>query len=161
MIQENRNWFVGERSEALASILLRSQGDIRIVEERDADEGVDFLVDVNQASRAPLQCFAVQVKGTLLDDPQQRLTLAKESIKTENETRLIYPTCLFVFNVRDRASYYAWVAEPIVENHSAKLRIAAPDSLSVLDQDSIQKIIQRVRDWYSAVPQNFVPTSPA
>ena len=42
----NEPWFVAERSEALAGVLLTSHGDVRVRDERKRDGGLDFLVEM-------------------------------------------------------------------------------------------------------------------
>ena len=43
MSSTNEPWFVAERSEALAGVLLTSRKDVRIRDERKHDSGLDFL----------------------------------------------------------------------------------------------------------------------
>ena len=44
-------WFVEERSEALAGLLLTSRKDVRVRDERKHESGLDFLVGGNRRSR--------------------------------------------------------------------------------------------------------------
>ena len=51
-------WFVIERSEALAGLLLTSRDDVSIEKEYKQDDGVDFLVGINTGE--PLSTKAVR-----------------------------------------------------------------------------------------------------
>ena len=43
MPNEDRNWFITERSEALASLMLTSRSDVTVESENKKDDGVDFV----------------------------------------------------------------------------------------------------------------------
>ena len=48
MSSTNEPWFVAERSEALAGVLLTSRKDVRVRDERRHDRGLEFLVELRQ-----------------------------------------------------------------------------------------------------------------
>jgi hypothetical protein len=64
----NEPWFVTERSEALAGLLLTSREDVSVRSEQKRDGGLDLLVDVGSGGLLGSQFFVVQVKGTLSSD---------------------------------------------------------------------------------------------
>ncbi len=43
-MSEDRNWFITERSEALASLILTSRIDLSVRSKNPQDDGVDFVV---------------------------------------------------------------------------------------------------------------------
>ena len=63
MSSTNEPWFVAERSEALAGVLLTSRKDVRIRDERKHDSGLDFLVEIYTGDPLSTQLFVVEVKG--------------------------------------------------------------------------------------------------
>ena len=66
---DDRNWFITERSEALASLMLTSRSDLSVRTENPQDDGVDFVVALNESDNVPTtKFFVVQVKGTLSSD---------------------------------------------------------------------------------------------
>jgi hypothetical protein len=46
MSSTNEPWFVAERSEALAGVLLTSRKDVRIRDERKRESGLELLVEI-------------------------------------------------------------------------------------------------------------------
>jgi len=53
MTTEKAPWFVVERSEALAGLLLTSRRDVEVRGEKKNDDGVDFLLAVNEGEPLP------------------------------------------------------------------------------------------------------------
>src|SRR5579883_354858 len=113
-------WFVVERSEALAGLLLTSRGDVRVQQERKLDDGVDFLIGINSGEPLATRLFVVQVKGTTSSNPNDWMQNVEQLFKGNNG-QVFLPTCVFVVNVRDNKSQYAWIAEPVVGTEGAKL----------------------------------------
>src|SRR5438876_8738801 len=95
-------WFVVERSEALAGLLLTSRDDVRIQKESKRDDGVDFLVGINTGERLSTRLFVVQVKGTTSSNPNDWMQNVKNLFKGGGLVFL--PACVFVVNVRENRS---------------------------------------------------------
>ena len=112
-------WFVVDRSEALAGLLLTSRGDVQVQKERKRDDGVDFLVGINTGEPLSTRLFVVQVKGTTSSNPNDWMPNVEQLFNGGGPVFL--PACVFVVNVRDNESQYAWVAEPVVAADGAKL----------------------------------------
>ena len=129
MSSTNEPWFVAERSEALAGVLLTSRKDVRIRDERKHDSGLDFLVEIYTGDPLSTQLFVVEVKGTTSPDP----------------------------NVRENKAFYAWVAEPQVEAKGATLRFHETGSFHPLDPAAVSDIIDRVKTWYHVLPSQLMP----
>src|SRR5262245_62057074 len=103
-----------ERSEALVGLLFTSRKDVKVRYERKKDDGVDFLLAVDEGEPLSTRLFAVRVKGTTSSDRSEWMKGVKE-IFQPNSHSLSLPVCLVVVNVRDNRALYAWVAEPLVE----------------------------------------------
>jgi hypothetical protein len=157
MTGEETRWFLSERSEALAGLLLTSRKDVHVLSERKNASGVDFLVEVNPGEADPsTKLFLVQVKGTMSSDKTDWMTEVKELYRA-GASSISLPACVFVVNVRDNRSLYAWVAEPLVEDRGAKLRFLPPGEFHALDKAAVDEIVARVEAWYDALPKQFVP----
>src|SRR4051794_37670266 len=113
-------WFVIDRSEALAGLLLTSQEDVNVQKEYRRDDGVDFLVGINSGECLSGMLFVVQVKGTTSSNRDDWMPNVKH-LFTGNGKRTYLPACVFVVNVRDNSSLFAWVAEPTVDPTGATL----------------------------------------
>lgn len=57
---DDRNWFIAERSEALATLMLTAIPDVSVQNENEQDDGVDLLVARKEpgksASRQSMSC---------------------------------------------------------------------------------------------------------
>ena len=67
MSSTNEPWFVTERSEALAGLLLTSRKDVRVRDERKHESGLDFLVEIDTDDPLSTQLFVVQVTQDDID----------------------------------------------------------------------------------------------
>jgi hypothetical protein len=62
MSSTNEPWFVAERSEALAGLLLTSRKDVRVRDERKHDSGLDFLLEISTVDPLSTRLGAVCVR---------------------------------------------------------------------------------------------------
>ena len=154
---EKEPWYVVERSEAPAGLLLTSRKDVQVRGEQKKDDGVDLLVEVNQGECLSTRLFVVQVKGTTSSDQNQWMSGVKE-LYQHSRGSIYLPACVFVVNVRDNHAVYAWVAEPLVEEKGATLRFLPPGDFHALDQSAVDAIVDRVKAWYDALPRQLLPT---
>jgi hypothetical protein len=151
MPNDDRTWFITERSEALASLMLTSRSDVTVESESKNDDGVDFVVAVNDAEGPPTRLFVVQVKGTTSSDKGEWTESVKQLYKPG---RFYLPACVFIINIRSNEATYAWVAEPQVEGKSARLGFFEHPDFHSLDRDAVDHIVNRGRQWYDAIPRS-------
>jgi len=154
MSTTNEPWFVTERSEALAGLLLTSRKDVSIRHERKLDTGLDFVVEIETGDPLSMRQFVVQVKGTMSSDPNDWMRSVKQLFRGPG-SRIYLPVCVFVVNVRDNKAVYAWVAEPLVVPDGAKLRFHEQGAFHPLDPTAVSGIIDRVNAWYEALPKQL------
>ena len=156
MSTENEPWFVIERSEALAGLLLTSRKDVHIRNERRHDSGLDFWVEIETPDPLSTQLFVVQVKGAMTSDPDEWMQSVKQLFRP-GSSPIYVPVCVFVINIRDNKAFYAWVAEPQVETKGATLRFHEMGAFHPLDSATVSEIIDRVKAWYDVLPQRLIP----
>lgn len=149
-------WFVTERSEAIAGLLLTSRQDVSVRTERKRDDGVDLLVDLDGGGLLPSQFFVVQVKGTMSSDPNDWMQGVKQLFRGSNGIDP-YPACVFVINVKDDSAFYAWSAEPCGEKNTATLNFHEKGHFHPLDKNAVSEIIDRVRSFYRVKPRKLTP----
>jgi hypothetical protein len=149
-------WFVAERSEALAGVLLTSRKDVRVREERKHESGLDFLVEIDTGDPLSTQRFVVQVKGTTSSDQNDWMQSVKHLFRG-NGSQIYLPVCVFVVDVRENKAFYAWVAEPQVGAKGATLRFHETGSFHPLDTAAVGDIIDRVKAWYQVLPRQLMP----
>ena len=156
MSSTNEPWFVAERSEALAGVLLTSRKDVCIRDERKHDSGLTFLVEICTADPLSTQLFVVQVKGTTSSDPNDWMQDVKPHFRGPGSP-IYLPVCVFVVNVRENKAFYAWVAEPQLEAKGATLRFHESGTFHPLDSAAVSDIIDRVKAWYHVLPNQLMP----
>ena len=156
MSSTNEPWFVTERSEALAGVLLTSRKDVRIRGERKHGGGLDFLVELSTGDPLSTQLFVVQVKGTTSSNPDDWMQNVKHLFRGSGSP-IYLPVCVFVVNVRENRAFYAWVAEPQVEAKGATLRFHESGLFHPLDSAAVSEIIDRVKAWYYVLPNQLMP----
>ncbi len=156
MSSTNEPWFMTERSEALAGVLLTSREDVRVLFERKRDSLLDLLVKIDTGDPLSTQLLVVQVKASQSSDPNDWMP-DLEPIFHMRERSISLPTCVFVVNVRENRAFYAWVAEPQVEAKGATLRSHDTATFHPLDPSAVSDIIDRVKFWYEALPNQLMP----
>jgi hypothetical protein len=156
MSSTSEPWFVAERSEALAGVLLTSREDVRVRYERNYDGGLDFLVEIDTGEPLSTQLFVVRVKGTTSSDPNDWMQIVEQFFHGSGRP-ISLPVCVFVVNVRENQAFYAWVAEPQIEAERATLRLHETGTFHPLDHAAISDIIDRVKAWYHVLPNQLMP----
>ena len=89
MSSTNEPWFVAERSEALAGVLLTSRKDVRIRSERKDDSGLDLIVEICTGDTLSTQQFVVQVKGTTSSDSKDWMQGVKHLFRGQGASDLL------------------------------------------------------------------------
>lgn len=158
MPTEKIPWFISERSEALAGLLLTASKDVSVRGEEKNADGVDLLLAVKEGEPLPTRLFIVQVKGTTSSDQSEWMKGVKEIFQPRTST-VFLPVCVFVVNVRDNRALYAWAAEPFIEGQNAKLQFPQTPIFHDLDQAAVDDIVNRVKAWYDVLPRQLMPTA--
>jgi hypothetical protein len=149
-------WYVAERSEALAGVLLTSRKHVRVRDERKDDRGLDFVVEIDTGDPLSAQLFVVQVKGVTSSDPDDWVQDVKPLFRGPGSP-IYLPVCIFVVNVRENEAFYAWVAEPQVEAKGATLRFHETGTFHPLDPAAVSDIIDQVKAWYQVLLNQLMP----
>jgi len=146
---DNKNWFIAERSKALAAVLLTNRSDVVVSNEQAQDEGADLWLAVKEGDAPPTKLFVVQVKGTLDPDQNHWADRVKPLFPSGN---FYLPACVFVVDVRQNTAAYAWVAEPTIVDSGVKLNFFEKPDFHPVDGQAVDQIVNRVKAWYDAVP---------
>jgi hypothetical protein len=148
------DWYIPERTRALATMYLTRRPDLTVKFERDT--GLDILVEIGGRAGVEWRAFGVVLLGSM-----SKTTISgankylNKNAKWLNRGELIHripsPTCLFYFTMKDDAGYYTWMAEPIVKDDAAKLKFHTTADCRLLDRAGLDEIVSRVNDWYNAL----------
>ena len=152
------NWFVEERSHALAMMHLTRRPDLVIREESHKDWGLDFIVEIAKDESASLRVFGVQVKGSasaVTDDQANKFLMSTFDAFLRVE-HFYFPICVFYFTMADNKARYTWVAEPVVtQRGKPKLERRTKAECEILDVDSLGLLVERVDSWYEALGKSL------
>lgn len=140
----SQEWFIQERSCALAMIHLTRRDDLAVTNAGPAS-GLRFLVSITREKGQPSgRQFGVILRGAfgpLTEGKVHASLLAGE---------FPYPVCLFFFTMADDQGYYAWVAEPDVTADGPRLLMHDGPPCRKLDRAALDEIVERVDRWYDA-----------
>lgn len=150
-------WFVLERSEALATLLLTNQKGVEVVFRRPKDDGVDLFVGLDGQTSRSTRLFVVQVKGAVSANPADWTPHVKQLFRTD-DGQVFLPTCVFVVNVRSNESFYAWIAEPIAEPDRATLKFHPAPTFHELNDAAVPEVVNRVKAYYDVMPKQLLAT---
>lgn len=147
MQEDNGKWFIVERSEALASLMLTSRADLTVRTEKKCDDG-----DVPTTKH-----FVVQVKGTMSREAKDWAEQVHHLY--EMGRSMFLPVCVFVINIQSNDAAYAWVAEPEVKAGSAALHFFDRPDFHTLDEPAVDQMVNEVRVWYDSMPRSLASHS--
>ena len=144
-------WFVAERSEALAGLLLTSRPDVRVRSEDKKADGADLIVEINTGESLSTRLLVVQVRGTVSSEPADWMRNV-ERLFTKQNTPVYLPTCVVVVDVRSNRAQYAWLAEPSLGANGIALKFRNDIEFRDFDEAAVDEMIDRLKDWYATSP---------
>ncbi len=65
---------------------------------------------------------------------------------------------MFLVNVRDNKTQYAWIAEPIAEPNRATLKFSRAPTFYELNDAALMEVVHRVKAYYDAMPKQLQTT---
>lgn len=159
MNENNKEWFVAERAQALAWMHLTQRDDL-IITQTSKDVGLDYLVSLTKKNDKPsLRQFGVILqaarKPLTVEQLDKLLRPSMQSLQRVGE--FPYPVCLLYFTMEDNRGYYTWVAEPVLtEESKPRLQRHAAASCKMLDRPALDHIVSQVNAWYDAFFSSIV-----
>jgi hypothetical protein len=152
MSENKQEWFIAERTRALAMLHLTRRDDLEVT---PAGQGVglEYIVYITKGGKErSLRQFGVFLRGT--KSPVTERHLDKLLRPTMQSFLGIgpfpYPVCLFHFTMEDDQGYFTWVAEPAVTEDGPRLLMHEEAHCRKLDRAALDEIVSRVDSWYDA-----------
>jgi hypothetical protein len=149
MDREFKQWFIAERAQALAFILLTRRDDLDVKETRE-DNGLDYTVYLKSRTDVGKRPFGVHMAAGMtpvtLDQASKQMKPALQEVQAIGP--FPFPVCLFYFTVKNDQGYFAWAYEPVVTERGHGLRSHAEARCRTLDDESLEEIISTVKRWY-------------
>src|SRR5262245_7562371 len=144
MSESTQEWFVAERSRALAMIHLTRRDDL-VITRASQEVGLDYLVSIRKRpGERALRQFGVFLRGsksaTTEEQLDELLRPLMQSLLRAGE--FPYPVCLFHFTMDDDQGYVTWVAEPTVNEAGPRLLLHAEPHCCKLDRQALDEIVE-------------------
>jgi hypothetical protein len=152
MSKNEQEWFIAERSRALALMHLTRRKDL-VVTNAGRDVGLEFIVSMARPDgEKTLRQFGVFLRGSKGPVTEEQLdqTLRPTMPSLERIGPFPYPVCLLYFTMDGDQGYYTWVAEPEVADDAPRLSVHGEAHCHKLDRAALDEIVSRVGRWYDA-----------
>ncbi len=148
-------WYLGQRAESLAMVLLTRRPGLQIT--RPAEDGpVDLFVEIARQGRATGRRFAIQLKAQVEPLGHPRTDRARLEAEMRELGEFAFPACVFILTMRDEGAYYAWAVEPVVvADGRPGLKAAETQKWHPLDGSALDMIVAQVDRWYEALAHSL------
>jgi hypothetical protein len=149
---ESKERLVADQVRALATIILTRRSDLTIVETKK-DTGLDLHVYIDREDKPMRLMFGVLLRGvpSSVAPEQANKLLGPTMGQFQGMRKFTYPICLFLFTLREQQAFFAWLAEPVVNDGAPKLVHHSQAKLVPLTNEFLDHVIQQIVAWYDAV----------
>jgi hypothetical protein len=151
MSDSKQEWFVAERTRALARMHLTRRDDL-VITEAGRDVGLEYVVYIRKEAGGSLRQFGVFLRGAKSaqteDSVNKLLRPTMQSIQRIGP--FPYPVCLFHFTMDDDQGYVTWVAEPEITEGGPRLLLHSQAHCRKLDRVALDELVERIDAWYDA-----------
>ena len=138
---ENKKDFNKWRAEKLGYVYFSRLADLIINEPNFKEPLFDYLIDIGENHKQTGRLFGVEVKSYSNDNGNLNSLLFSEY---EN---ISFPALLVMFDNANDHGYYKWIKKPVGDGQLAF--DTAKNDVEKLDENSLNKIVTDVKDWYS------------
>ena len=138
---ENKKDFNKWRAEKLGYVYFSRLADLIINEPNFKEPLFDYLIDIGENHKQTGRLFGVEVKSYSNDNGNLNSLLFSEY---EN---IAFPALLVMFDNANDHGYYKWIKKPVGDGQLAF--DTAKNDVEKLDENSLNKIVTDVKDWYS------------
>jgi hypothetical protein len=146
-------WYIEQRGQALAVLLLTDRSDLRIRSGDSSDAGPDLVVEITKDGRPTQRLFGVRLKGVTSSPSEKEASRLLAALPAAPEaSEFTFPVCGFLFDVKRNDGFYAWLVEPVVSGDGKPgLEPVADLRAMRLGAAEIDSIVDRVNRWYDAL----------
>jgi hypothetical protein len=147
-------WFLRERPEYLAVVVLTRRDDLIVTRRPSAGGGVDILVTMPRRGADTGRIFGVEVEGVMSARDFHRLESQAEEYRFVGKEFAVpedipFPLLLLVFEMENDDGFYKWIKRPAYgHDHRSLLLTDSTNIFKKLDRDSIDEIVAEVASWY-------------
>lgn len=151
MSENQQEWFIAERTRALAMVTLTRRDDL-VVRNPGFGIGLQLLVYIiKEPGEQLVRQFGLFLNGTRSATTESQLnqTLLPRMQEILSVGQFPYPVLLFHFTMDDDQGYFTWVAEPAVTGGVPQLLMHDTPHCRKLDRAAMDEIVGKVAEWYS------------
>ncbi len=144
------------RARALATVLLtRREGTLlRDFAGASDGSGIDLCATLASANKTGVRQFGVelawQFEPVSAEHVNEQLREHGRWRKLTGSGPFPFPVVVFLFTMRDDGAWYAWAAEPVIEEGRARLPLRTEPDVHPLTDDSLEAVFDQVDAWYDA-----------
>ena len=138
---ENKKDFNKWRAEKLGYVYFSRLADLIINEPNFKEPLFDYLIDIGENHKQTGRLFGVEVKSYSNDN------LNLNSLLFSEYENIAFPALLVMFDNANDHGYYKWIKKPVGDGQLAF--DTAKNDVEKLDENSLNKIVTDVKDWYS------------
>jgi hypothetical protein len=145
-------WYIQQRAESLAMILLTRESGVRVLREPGLDFGLDFklFLDPDHAD----EWLGVELRA-VASDPPATMRWDRPGLASRYFQRLNLPLLLLVVNGKaDDHCFFAWIKEPVVDNGESQLRSHLAEEellLAALDPVVYREVLAQSRAFFAVM----------
>jgi hypothetical protein len=158
MTNDMKKRFLADRARALATVYLTRRKDLTVAE-TEAGAGLDFHVYIGRKRDPMRPVFGVVSHGALepVTAGHANKVLRPTLSWFQRAGGFTYPVVLLFFTMREEQAFFAWLAEPVLDDSGApKLLHHTKVDCQPLTDGLLGKAVDRVVKWYGALQAALV-----
>lgn len=150
-MSERPEWFIEQRTRAMALMHLTRRDDLAIAEP-DRDGQTLYVTLARGKGQPSFRTFAVFLRGDRAAASKEEL---ERSLRPSFRSMLRsgeypYPVCVWHFGMAGDQAHHCWLAEPDVADGAPRLIMHDAPHCLPLDRAALDEIVSRVDAWYDA-----------
>lgn len=160
MEQEAKPWFLTERADRLAIVVLTRSPKITMNSLRPGtDRSIDLIVTLDQETSANRELGVVTLGVRKYRDIHKELILDKQRYQKIWQ-KVDFPVGVLIFDMSgDDQAYWGWLLKPSLrQEKKPQLELTEILPLELFDREKLGEMIQLVNDWYEARESSIHPS---
>jgi hypothetical protein len=156
--KDMKKQFLAERARALATVYLTRRDDLVLTATKQ-DNGLEYHVVIERVGKPMRPMFGVLLRAGFepVTPEQANKSLGPTVGQFQKKGGFTYPVCLLYFTMRDDQAFFAWLAEPAIdEAGSPRLLLHKKTDCRVLTDALLDDAVTRVVEWYDALQAALV-----
>ncbi|MDR3712526.1 MAG: hypothetical protein P4L51_06905 [Puia sp.] len=138
---KNKKDFNKWRAEKLGYVYFSRLSDLIINEPNFKEPLFDYLIDIGENQKQTGRFFGVEV------EPYSNNKHKLDDVLNKEYKNITFPALLVMFDNKIDHGYYTWIKRPVKDGQL--IFDTTKNGIEELNDDSLNKIVNEVKDWYS------------